>query len=263
MNTLAAGAQEWLHGLQPVLLASARLGSALLLTPIFASSGIPATARVFFILGLAACLVGGTAPSLAASQATPAAVLQELAFGATLALGIHLAFASFALAGRLLDVQIGYGLAQVLDPLSNTSQPVLSAAFTQLGVVCFFLSDAHHALLRGFGASLQQFPLGAPWPLAGAAPTVLRQVGAMATLGFAMAAPVVVCILLVEFALGVLARSLPGMNLIALGIAAKIVVGLGALSLWIAVGGATVRAVYAALFSAWSQWFATGGSALR
>ena len=44
------------------------------------------------------------------------AVLLELGLGATLGLGIHLAFAVFSVAGRLLDVQIGFGLGQVIDP---------------------------------------------------------------------------------------------------------------------------------------------------
>jgi flagellar biosynthetic protein FliR len=184
-----------------------------------------------------------------------------MALGATLGLGILLAFGAFTVAGHLLDVQIGFGIAQVFDPVSQRQLPILTSAFNQLAVLVFFLVDGHHALLRGITYSLERFPLGGAWIASEAAGAVLRQVGGLFSLGFALAAPVAFCILLLELALGVVSRNLPQMNMFAIGIPIKIVVGLAALSLWFAGMGAVMNRVYVSIYQTWDQVFSVPASA--
>jgi flagellar biosynthetic protein FliR len=185
----------------------------------------------------------------------------ELALGLTLAAAIHLAFSAFALAGRLLDVQIGFGLGQVFDPASSTTTPILSAAFNQAAVVVFFVVDGHHAVLRAVAYSLERVPLGRSWPVEGALLPVIGQMGGVLGLAFALAAPVVFCILLVELALGVLARNLPQMNMLAMGIPIKICVGLVALSLWFSGIGPVMDRAYRSIYQTWDAIFAAEGAA--
>ena len=49
--------------------------------------------------------------------------------------------AGFAIAGRLVDLQMGYGIAQVFDPQTQARVPILSALFGLLAVVFFFLPE--------------------------------------------------------------------------------------------------------------------------
>jgi flagellar biosynthetic protein FliR len=153
-------------------------------------------------------------------------------------------------------VQIGFGMAQILDPVTRQQIPILTAAFNQVGVLVFFLVNGHHALLRGLAYSLERFPLGRAWSVEAAAPMVLKQVGGLFSLGFALAAPVVFCILLVELALGVVARNLPQMNMFVIGIPVKIIVGLTALSLWFGGMGDAMNRVYASIYHSWDGVFA-------
>src|SRR5512140_1326993 len=157
--------------LATVALLSLRLAAVFLMTPLLAASSALA-------MGLPGGMVGAGAPLevLASPGAMVAAACTELALGATLALGILLAFAAFSMAGQLLGVQMGLGLAQVLDPVSNRNQPVVAAAFDQLAIVVFFLAGGHHALLRGIAYSLERFPLGRAWPLEAAVGPMLQQV---------------------------------------------------------------------------------------
>ena len=256
----AALAQE---GLVAAFLLSLRLGALLLLTPMLHAMRMPATVRVLLVVGLSTCLALGLPAALAPAAglaAAPgqlmAAAFTELALGATLALGILAAFAAFSLAGRLLDVQIGFGIAQVLDPATSQPVPMLTSAFNLAAVMVFFLVNGHHALLRGVAYSLERFPLGQAWPIEAAAPAVLKQVGGLFSLGFALAAPVVVCLFLVELALGVVARNLPQMNMFVIGIPVKIVVGLLALSFWVGGMGDAMSRIYASIYRAWDGVFA-------
>lgn len=238
-------------------LLSLRLGAVLLMTPVLYAAQLPARIRLLFILGLSFALGAALSPDASHLSTDPgiliAAASTELALGATLGLGIHVAFATFALAGRLLDIQIGFGMAQVLDPISQRQIPALNSAFMQIGVLMFFLLDGHHALLRGIALSLDAFPLGAGWSTAGAADAVLGQMTGLFALGFALAAPVIFCVLLVEIALGVVARNLPQMNIFMLALPVKISVALVALALWMPSMGAVMTRVYASIADNWSR----------
>ncbi len=250
--------------LATVLLLSLRLAATFLLTPLLAAASVPFTVRVLLVFALAAALTLALPPAAVSSAAGGAlagggallrAGFTELALGATLALGILLAFAAFSMAGQLLGVQIGFGLGQVIDPTSSASVPLLASAFSQLAVLTFFLVDGHHALLRGVAYSLERFPLGEPWPLQVAVAPLLRQVAGLFALGFALAAPVAFCLLLVEMALGVVARQLPQMNMLTMGIPIKVVVGVLALALWVGGAGPTLSRVYGSIYRSWDALF--------
>lgn len=244
-----------------VLLLSARLGALLMMTPVLYAVPVPGSIRVLLVLGLSTVLALPLASAGVLLPLPPSlggmvqAFLGELALGATMGLGILMAFAGFEFAGRLLDVQVGFGMAQVFDPVTNRQVPVLTSVFGMLALLIFFLVDGHHALLRGVGVSLERFPVGQAWSVGATADPVVRQAAGLFTLGFALAAPVVLSLLLLEFALGVVSRNLPQANMIALGIPVKIFAGLLALSIWAAgMGGAMVR-VYDEIYRTWAGMF--------
>jgi flagellar biosynthesis protein FliR len=249
-----------------VFLLSLRLSAMFLLTPILYAFGVPASARLLLVIGLAIALALGVPAAQTRellqmnSGELIAASLKELALGATLALAVLTAFAAISMAGRLTDVQIGFGIAQVFDPVTQRQIPVLTSAFDKLGVIVFFMVDGHHALLRGIAYSLQRFPLGRTWPVEAAAPHVIKQIAGLFALGLALAAPVVVCLLLVELALGVVARNLPQMNMFVIGVPLKIVVGLAVLSLWLGGAGDAMNRIYGSIYRNWDASFAAAGS---
>jgi len=236
-----------------------RIAATFLMTPVMYAAPLPPSMRVLLVLTLSVALAAGFPAPVARWSGWSdflKAAMPELALGMTLGLGILLAFAAFSIAGQILDVQLGYGMAQIVDPVTRRPVPILTSAFEYVGVLLFFLANGHHAVLRGIQYSVERFPVGEPWPVATTAGPVLEQAGALFGLGFALAAPVAFCILLTEFVLGVVARNLPQMNMFTMGIPVKIVVGLIALSLWfIGVGGLMTR-VYAGITAAWSDIFA-------
>jgi flagellar biosynthetic protein FliR len=235
-----------------------RVAATFAMTPVLYAVPLPASVRMLLVLGLSVALASGL--SVPASVWTGwdsfvFAAIAELALGATLGLGILLAFGAFSVAGQLLDIQLGFGMAQIVDPVTARPVPILTSAFQYLAVLVFFLLNGHHALLRGIRYSVERFPVGAPWSLAHVAEPLLKQVAGLFGLGFALAAPVVFCILLVEFVLGVVGRNLPQMNMFTMGIPVKIVVGLVALSLWFSGIGGVMTRVYASIATTWDAIF--------
>jgi flagellar biosynthetic protein FliR len=245
-----------------MLLLSARIGALLLMTPLLYAASMPLLVRMLITLGLACVIALPFAGTPAATSYEIGALLQaflrEVTIGATLGLGVLMAFAGFALAGRLVDVQIGFGIAQVFDPTTRTRMPVLSSIFALFAAVFFFLVNGHHALLRGIAYSVERFPVGQGASLAAAAEPLTREAAALFSLGFALAAPVVLGLLLVDFALGVISRNLPQMNMLVLGVPVKIIAGLLALWAWAGAFGAPAGRLYAAVYRTWTAWLATG-----
>lgn len=258
---VSALGQGWITA---VLLLSARIAALLLMTPVLYAVALPVVVRLLIVVGLASVIAMPFATPLAVAPAGAGALVQaalrEAAVGATLGLGVLMAFGGFALAGRLVDVQLGFGLAQVFDPLTRTRVPIVSSVFGLFAALLFFIFNGHHVLLRGIAYSVERFPVGGGWNGEAAAGPLAQQMGSLFALGFALAAPVVLALLLVEFALGVISRNLPQMNMLLIGIPAKIVVGLLALSVWAGGLAAPAERLYAQIYRTWAQWFAAGGA---
>lgn len=245
-----------------VMLLSVRVGTLLLMTPVLEALAVPPLIRIVLIFSLAVVLAVGF-PQLRASVpmgfgSLVLAVVTELALGATMAIGILVAFAAFSIGGRLLDVQIGHGIAQVFDPITRRQLPILTSVLNQIAIVVFFLGNFHHTLLRGLAYSLESCPPGRPWSLAIATAPVLKHVSSLFVLGFMLVAPVVFFFLMLEFALGVLTRNLPQMQMFALGIPLKILLGFVALLIWFGTSNGMMERVYGSIFQTWEAVFLHG-----
>jgi flagellar biosynthetic protein FliR len=239
-----------------VYLISLRVGAVLVLSPIFSHMNGVVTVRVLFTLALSVVLASGVdlksfqvplefGPLLSAS-------LAELVVGITLAFGVFAAFGAFSVAGKILDIQTGFGLASVFDPVTAADSPLFASMLNLLAVCVFFGMDAHHALMRGIMFSLHQVPPGtglSSLPIV----AVIHQFGLMFSLGTALIAPVMICLLLVEACFGMISRVLPQMNVFVVSIPVKIVVGLFMFALTIGSLGPQMSRVYASIFTFWEQ----------
>jgi flagellar biosynthetic protein FliR len=255
-----------------VVLLSLRIAPVLAMAPLISSANVSVGIRLLFVFGLSAALCADfVEPSTSQSHVQtnirflvdhPGALIQaactELALGGILALAVQLAFSVFSIAGQILDTQVGFGLAQVFDPASNSSLPILSTAFNQLAILVFFLVNGHHAVLRAIAVSLERLPLGQAWSIDSALLPIMKQAGSLFTLAFALVAPVVFCVLMAELALGVIARNLPQMNMLAMGVPIKIMVGIIALSLWLNGVGSIMDRTYKEIYATWNVIFAAG-----
>jgi len=222
------------------LLVWVRVAATLIASPIFGTVPAPAVFKVLLSLFLSVAIAMGVAANPAAHLAIPhdvaagnlpALVLTEAFIGMTLGFGLHAAFGALSIAGKVLDIQLGFGMGATYDPVLRTQAPVLSAALTLYGVVIFFLVGAHHGLVRGLAFSFERMPAGGAGLGPAALPAVVAQFGTMFTLAVVIVAPVIFGLLLVEAGLSVLSRVMPQMNIMFVGVPIKIFAGLSLLAL--------------------------------
>ncbi len=248
--------------LASVLLLAARVAGATVLIPIFGPVEVPGSVRVILAVAIAAALVSGLAglstgaavASLASTFSLAIAMLSEVVIGAAFAFGFLAAYAATQVAGRVLDIQMGFSAASVFNPSLRAASPLMGSILGMLGVVIFLSLDGHHVLLRALAESARSAPPGAVF--AGARfgwDALIAQSGVMFAFGLTLASPVMFSLLLADVAIAFFARSVPQLNPFVLGFAIKILLGLVGLTAAVRLGGSAFERLFATTFRYWEQ----------
>jgi len=237
-----------------VVLVTLRVLPLFLLAPVFGSAPAPALFRAALAFALAAALVSATGVRLAQPPASVERLAllaaNELALGAALAFGVAAAFAAFLFGGRLLDLQFGFGVANLIDPVTHTQAPLLGIGLNLLAVTVFFLLDGHHLLIRALAASLERFPPGRSITELGLG-AVAGHAGGMFTFGLMLVAPAVLAVLLLDIGFALAARAMPQMNVFIVAIPFKIAVGLLVLAASLRYLGTAMGRAFESIFRYW------------
>lgn len=239
-----------------VLLVAMRIAAALALTPLLAMGGMPGRVRLLLVLALAVSLTSALAVPAAVSVTTLggliAAAFGELLFGGLLAFGLFTAFAAFQLAGRTIDIQMGFGVASLIDPATRTTAPLLGTFLNVVALAVFFAIDGHLMVIRGLAFSLQHLPPGTPLATIDAG-AVVAQFGGMFVFALALAAPVLIVLFLVDIAMAVMARTMPQVNVFIVSLPLKILVGLLVLAISVRFMGPLMERIFEQVFDYWQQ----------
>jgi flagellar biosynthetic protein FliR len=162
---------------------------------------------------------------------TPAAItlitLRETLIGLALTLSVRLVLAGAEFAGQLAGFQLGFSYASLVDPQSGARNSVMSVLYGTLTLFIFLLIDGHHAMLRALAASYDAMPIG-PWHVETStiAGIVARMLGLVMVLGVQLAAPVILVLMIVELVLGMMARTMPALNLMVSAAPVRLLIGL-------------------------------------
>jgi flagellar biosynthetic protein FliR len=214
------------------VLALARVAGLFLFAPILGSHVAPVRARaalVFFIaIAMLPVLPAGAALDVErlGTAGYLGDVLRELGVGFTIGLVAQFIFGAVQLAGQLAGVQMGLGLATLIDP--NNQDHITSLAQWQnlIALLVFLAIDGHHMLIRAVAESFTLVPLDGGFPSNEGSALVLTLAGGMFALALKIAAPVLVLLLLVNGAMGVLAKLIPQLNVFVVGFPLNVGAGL-------------------------------------
>lgn len=156
-------------------------------------------------------------------------VIREVLIGILLGFVAYLFFTVTQIAGSFVDMQMGFGIANVVDPMTGAQSPILGNLKFFLAVLTFLAIDGHHYLLMGIMNSYDWVPLDNEFftrIYEGSVSTfLLRTLSTMFVLAFQLSAPLITALFLVDVALGMLARTAPQFNVFVIGLPLKILVG--------------------------------------
>ncbi len=200
--------------------------SALSFTPVFSASYLPSIWKVFFtlLISLVAWMAGVADAFTPPMNTLPfiLVLIYEIVVGIALALFAQFTFAGIQLAGQLLDTQMGFGIMNVVDPLSGIQAPLLGNFKYMLAVLVFLVVDGHLLFLQALFDSYRVIPIGEVSLQGGFAAHLIKSFGGLFVIGFKVALPITGSLLFAEYILGIMAKTVPQMNIFMVGMPAKI-----------------------------------------
>ena len=132
-------------------LALVRISAIFIATPVFATPLIPTPAKIGLTASVAILALSVANPTVALMNLNAADFLicgvQELVVGSVMGIGLSIMFGALAFAGQLVGIQMGYAIANVVDPVSSQQVGVLAQLLNLLGLALFVAFDGHLLVL--------------------------------------------------------------------------------------------------------------------
>lgn len=228
--------------MQQFFLVVIRVGCVLLFMPIWDSRVVSKQIKAYSILVISFALtpvVAGTLPSFPQTWLeTVLLVLRELLLGLSLGLVIKFVFSGVRMAGEFLGIQMGFGMVSLIDPQSADSSTLMADLFMLTATVLFLAIDGHHLILRVLAQSFTEVPLGgAPLMPASLFSFLIPMGTLMFQLMVKLVAPMILVLFLTQVAMGLVARTVPQMQVMILAFPVTIALGLVFLSMTLMIMG--------------------------
>ncbi|MCB2184855.1 MAG: flagellar biosynthetic protein FliR [Deltaproteobacteria bacterium] len=221
------------------LLVLLRTGALMMSLPVFSSPAIPPLAWAGLVLSTSLLLtpVVPVDPARFPANLPSYALLGvgEIMIGGILGLSVNMIFTAVQIMGQLAGFQMGFAVANVIDPLNGGQISVLSQFCYIISLLVLLGVGAHHWFFKALADSFTLVPPGDFSMSEGLYMQVMRIAADMFSLSLRIGAPVIGAMLLTKVAMGILAKTVPQMNILIVGFPLFIGVGLIFLSLTLTV----------------------------
>jgi len=217
---------EQMQGFFWVLL---RVGIIIFLLPLFGAKNFPAIWKAGLSFVLAIVLTPMVPPPETLPETLPGIVVglaSEVLLGLSLAFVVKLTFAAVQLAGQFMAFQMGFSMARAMDPVSGVQSTTLSQFLYLFMMLIFFSIDGHHHLLQALVASFQIVPPNGFHFDPALSGVLVKASSHMFLIALKIAAPVMIALFLSNLCLGIVARTVPQVNILMIGFPINIGLGL-------------------------------------
>lgn len=197
--------------------------------PVIGSRYVPAQMRIALAAILAMVLVpmasepAGGLPQQLLPYA--AAAVGETLIGLIIGWVAQLVFTAAQLGGQLLDMEMGFGMVNVIDPMFGIQIPLVGNFQYTLAALIFLTINGHHLLIQAMAASAKLIPIAGAHFGPELSAYMLDAVQAMFVTAIKIVAPALGAMFLTNVALGLIARSVPQMNVFVVGMPVKLALG--------------------------------------
>lgn len=211
-----------------------RLAIIIFSIPPFNSRTIPNNVKVLLSLSMALIIFPSVGVSLDIMSLDYfeifSYIASELIFGLVIGFIVAAVFAGMQAAGRIVDINNGFGFSQIVDPVSNISTTPTSNFFTVLAATLFVTIGGHNLLIGAIVKSYVVAPIGKVIFQSAVLEILIRSFGDIIIIGLKIAAPIMATLILTEVVLAVMARIIPQIPVFIVGFPLKILVSLVAVA---------------------------------
>jgi flagellar biosynthetic protein FliR len=212
------------------LLVFVRCSAMLISSPLFGAQNTPVQVRTLTTLAIAGALTLVLKPKMGEMPqdmyTLAAAVLAEVVAGIVLGLTMTLVLQAAQIAGSILDLQLGLGLSQTLNPISGVPVSVITQFKMMLATAVYLSMDGHHLMLSAFAQSYTIAPTLSLALLPALQESFVSLISGVFVLAIQIAAPVLAVTLVVDASLGFINKAVPQMQAMLVGTPAKTALGM-------------------------------------
>ncbi|WP_347491376.1 flagellar biosynthetic protein FliR [Desulfoscipio sp. XC116] len=223
----------------------ARLSAFFAVGPLFSMSNIPGLVKIGLSFAVAVIIF----PTVNTDTAVYPpdgwqyifALVREVLVGLALGYIASLLLNALIYAGSLIDMQIGFFMSLIFDPVAGATAGIISRFLHLLGLAVLLAVNGHHMIIAALVRSYTVLPVNVAQVNGDSAMFLIKVFGQMITIGVQIAAPIIAVMLVIDVTLGLLARTAPQINVFMLGFPIKIIFGMVTLSVMVPV---LVRIIY-------------------
>lgn len=211
------------------LLITARMTGCVAFNPLLGRRGVPSLVKAGLILLLSVSAFSVTTVQVEAPSTLLGLALMfgmELFLGYVLGLVVNLFFYIPLMAGSVIDMQMGLSMASTYDPASGIQVTATSTLLNVLMSLLFFAANGHHTLIRIFLVSGRVVPFGAVALGENFYEAIIQIFLDCTLLGVKLAMPILAAELMGQVGMGILMKAIPQINVFAINIELKVIIGL-------------------------------------
>jgi len=220
----------FVNNFQAFFLILVRINAMIMIAPFFSSGVIPFRIKAmlsFFISLIIFPVVAQTIKVPGNMGFYYLLVLQEVMIGIFIGFLISVIFSAFQLSAQYYSAQIGFGINDVLDPVSQISVPLIGQLKNLIGLLVFLAIEGHHYLIEAIYRSFELAPLfGVSKAAAGGfLKYLVYSFSGMFIVALKISLPVLATAFLISVSMGILAKAAPQMNIMMFGFPIQIIIG--------------------------------------
>ncbi len=153
-------------------------------------------------------------------------VLREAVVGLTIGWAANICSSIVFFAGRMVDMEIGLSMANAIDPTTRENATLTGFYYQYTVMLILMVSGMHRYLITAFVESYQLIPVNRARIEYGSIVDALsKYLSNYVNLGFRICLPIFCVIMITNVVLGILAKVAPQMNMFAVGMQIKILIG--------------------------------------
>lgn len=207
-----------------------RVGAMIFVAPVFGGSTVPTQTKILFSLMLSLILLP-MVPSPAQTgslDVVPLAWLgvNELLVGLVMGISMIFIFAAIQYAGQIIDFQMGFAIVNLIDPTQDVQIPVMGFFHFLIAILIFLAMDAHHWIIRALVDSFEVVPIMSAGFSGLVIGGIAKAFGDLFVIAMRIAAPTIAVLMLYNASLGIIAKTVPQINLLIVGFPVRIALGM-------------------------------------
>lgn len=219
-----------LYDLEYFLLIFTRISCFVFIAPFFSMNNTPAVVRIGISFFTSMLLYQALTPSEIVAYSTvleyAIIIIKEALVGLLLGFGASICTSIVNFSGSIADMETGLSMATLMDPTTNESTSITGVYYQYALMMMLVASGMYRYLFSAVADSFTLIPVnGAVFHSDKLVDSLLMFLADYIVIGFRIVLPIFCVSLLLNAILGVLARVSPQMNMFAIGIQLKIIMG--------------------------------------